>query len=81
MNLTDIKQALYEQKPVANLLHIRKIGVAVILVYGCNLEDPNDLPNLFFEIPVEELGDGLHVTTMEAQLLIRYIVQPETYGL
>lgn len=78
MTLTDIKKVLYEQKPVANLVHIRKIGAAVILVYGCNLENPNDLPNLFFEIPIEELADGLHTLTGEAKLLIRYVVQPET---
>jgi len=78
MTLVEIKKALYRQKPLATFLHCRKIEEEVCLVYGCNLENGNPLPDLFFEVPVEEIGDGLFGNTIGAQLLIRYLVQPET---
>ena len=77
MTLTEIKKELYKRKPLATFLHCRKIGANVCLVYGCNLADEKALPELFFEVPVVELGDGLFGNTIQAQLLIRYIVQHE----
>jgi hypothetical protein len=78
MNLTEIKKRLYKEKPKAHFLHLRKIREQAILVYGCCLDSEDGLPNIFFEIPVSELMDGLFGNTTEAQLLIRYIIQPES---
>lgn len=77
MTLTEIKKALYKQKPFAIFYHCRKTLAGVFLVYGCEIGDNNGLPNIIFDIPVEELGIGLIGNSIEAQLLIRYIVQPE----
>jgi len=74
--LTEIKKWLYKNKPTANFIHCRKIKGEACLVYGCNTGRMGP-PNLFFEVPVTELGEGLFKASMEAQLLIRYIVQPE----
>lgn len=78
MTLTEIKKALYKQKPTATFHHCRKSLNGVYLVYVCEIGGNTGIPDVFFEIPVEELGDGLFFAEMESQLLIRYIVQPET---
>lgn len=81
MTHTEIKKALYKEKPKASFLHFRKNGAIEILVYGLYfppIGGRETQPNLFFEIPISELMDGLFGNTVEAQLLIRYIVQPET---
>lgn len=79
MTLTEIKKALYKERPEAKFLHARKSNLGVFLVYGCTIGADGSTPNLFFEIPATELGDGLFLNTMAAQLLIRYIIQPETF--
>lgn len=79
MTLTEIKKALYKDKPEATFIHASKTRRGVFLVYGCTLDKNSLHPDTFFEVPVEELGDGLFGNTMGAQLLIRYIIQPETF--
>lgn len=79
MTLIEIQKALYKDKPKASFLHLRKIGAIEILVYGLYfppISGDETQPNLFFEIPISELMDGLFGNTVEAQLLVRYIVQP-----
>lgn len=77
MTLTEIKKALYKQKPFATFYHCRKTLAGVYLVYGCEIGDNKGLPNVIFDVPVEELGVGIIGNSIEVQLLIQYIVQPE----
>tara|TARA_R110000772_G_C13310212_1_gene439992 strand:- start:30343 stop:30549 length:207 start_codon:yes stop_codon:yes gene_type:complete len=67
MNKTDIKKALYKQKPVAEFDMIRK-GVAHYNTYI------DDLYALSFEIPVVDMGDADFLCNMDAKLLIRWLV-------
>lgn len=66
MELNEIKKALYRQKPTAFFNYIRK-GVAY---YHTEL----DGKNLWFKIPVNDMGDADFGSTMEAKLLIRWVV-------
>lgn len=77
MNVNEIKKALYRAKPTAHLEHIRKVGASVALVYLCHLRSEDVTADLIFDVPVEELMDGLFGKEMPAQLLIRYLVPPE----
>lgn len=65
MNLTEIKKELYRQKPTAFFNYIRK-GVAY---YHTELGGKN----IWFEIPINDIGDADFGSTMSAQLLIRWI--------
>lgn len=65
MDKNEIKKALYRQKPTAFFNYIRK-GVAY---YHTEL----DGENLWFEIPVDDMGDADFGSTMEAKLLIRWV--------
>lgn len=61
----EIKKELYKQKPTAFFNFIRK-GEA----YYCT-ELNNE--NIWFKIPVNDMGDADFGSTMKAQLLIRWI--------
>ncbi len=78
MTLTESKEYIYKHNPSAYFLHLRKTGKEAILVYGSLFSSSHGHPKIFFEIPVSELADGRFEKRIEAQLLIRYIVQPET---
>jgi hypothetical protein len=67
MEKNDIKKALYKEKPLATLLHIRK-GSAY---YFTSLADGTRVD---FEVPVNDMGDTDYLNHMDAKLLIRYIV-------
>lgn len=69
MTLTEIKKDLYKQKPTATLSSIRR----GLITYFC---EAKGLP-IMFQIPINDIGDGLFESTMPAHLLIRYIVVPE----
>lgn len=71
MTLTEIKKALYKEKPMAEFICAKKER----LFYGTILQDNF---TILFEIPFSDIGDATFVSQMSAQLLIRYIVQPET---
>jgi hypothetical protein len=78
LSIIEIKKALYKNKPKAFLHHVRKIGVKVSIVYMSQLPVPDEKPiDLIFDVPVEELGDGLYAKEMRASMLIRYLVEPE----
>lgn len=67
MEKNEIKKLLYKEKPTAFLNYIRK-GVAY---YHTELGGKN----IWFEIPVEDMGDADFGTTMDAKLLIRWLVE------
>jgi hypothetical protein len=71
MTNTEIKKALYKQKPIAYFSYIRK-GVAH---YVCNL---GDFTRIDFEIPIIDMGDADFKNNMEAQLLNRWITSATT---
>lgn len=66
MTVTEIKKELYKQKPRAFFLFIRK----EVAYYYADLEQQR----VKFEIPVDDMGDADFGSTMEAKLLIRWIV-------
>ena len=77
MNKTEIKKALYKQKPIGEFTHI-KSGIAYyraeIRING--LEADYDQP-VFFEIPVDDMGNSEFSKAMSAQLLNRWIMVEE----
>lgn len=77
MTLTEIKKLLYKEKPEATFIHASETKRGIFLVYDCTLDKASPHPDTYFEVPVEELGEGLFGNTIGAQLLIRYIIQPE----
>lgn len=68
MNTTEIKKELYKQKPIAILVFIRK-GDAL---YKTTLE--NDI-NIYFNVPVADMGDYDFTSEMDAKLLARWIIE------
>lgn len=67
MTTTEIKKALYKEKPNATLNYIR-MGNAY---YFTTLEDSKTVVN--FCIPIEEMGDTDFFPVMDAKLLNRWI--------
>ncbi len=67
MNLTEIKKELYKQKPQANFRYVRK-GHAYYYAYldECRVD---------FEIPVSDMGDADFTSTMDAKMLIRWLIE------
>ena len=65
MNLTQIKKALYKEKPIAILKERTKAGLHYEAV--CTEGIVN------FVVPYDEVGEDLFTATMESQLLIRWI--------
>ncbi len=64
----EIKKTLYRTKPDAKLIHIGKDG----LYYKTHvLEDAYDL---FFLVPLNDMGDAKWFPFMPAQLLLRYLI-------
>lgn len=62
----EIKKELYKQKPIAVFEKIRK-GLAY---YSTILNGQT----IYFEIPVDDMGDGEFLREIPAQLLNRWIV-------
>lgn len=77
MTTTEIKKLLYKQKPIAELLCIRK-GVAY---YDAKISVESEpiiiYKTIFFEIPVSDMGDADFTPQIEAQHLNRWIVNNE----
>ena len=74
MEINEIKKALYKAFPKAEalLISVNKAG----LLYRYDPQTRIDpLPQLFFLVPLEEIGDAIWESRMDAKLLIRYIVQ------
>ena len=70
MTNTEIKKALYKQKPQAKFDKIR-IGIAY---YSTMVLDDNNEPfYVKFEVPVNDMGEADYLPEMDAKLLNRYI--------
>ena len=65
MTNIEIKKALYKEKPEASLLMIRK-GVAY---YETSINGYV----IYFEIPIDDMGDADFFPKMDAKLLNRWI--------
>ena len=75
MNKTEIKKALYKQKPIAKFNCI----IGTTLYYNTIiLDETNNQYGVSFSIPVEEIGDAVFYKEMDGKLLNRYIVVEET---
>ena len=77
-----IKKILYKDKPTATIIHVAKMG----LLYACQIvgEKVNEqgrqlYDNIYFNVPLSELGDTAFLKDMPSQLLIRYIIDEPTY--
>lgn len=70
MTNTEIKKALYKEKPTAQLEFIRK---GVVYYYTQLLEGEI----VRFQVPVDDMGDADFFIEMEAKLLNRWIVNHE----
>jgi hypothetical protein len=73
MEKNEVKKALYKQNPKATFKFIRK-GVSY---YTTEIRGEEIIPQtfqIFFEIPVVDMGDADFESTMDAKLLIRWIV-------
>lgn len=68
MELNIIKKDLYKQKPIANLLYIRKGNI----IYN-TLVNGIDPYIVVFSVPIEDIGDADFLSQMPAQQLIRWI--------
>lgn len=77
MTQTEIKKELYKQKPQAILMKVQVTTGIGYLYYMATLNIPAGFTYLAFKVPFSELGDSAWSATMDAKLLIRYIVQPE----
>ena len=67
MEKNEVKKKLYKQNPKATFNFIRK-GVAYYTT------EINETFQIFFEIPVIDMGDADFESTMDAKLLIRWII-------
>lgn len=65
MEITEIKKELYKQKPKAYLKYIRK-GVAF---YYADLQQEV----VYFEVPVNDMGNSDFTPIIDAKLLCRWI--------
>ncbi len=71
MNKNEIKKAAYKQNPLAIFSKVR-LGVAYYRAeIDKNTPEERDIE---FEIPVVDMGDADFELTMEAKLLLRWLV-------
>lgn len=79
MEINEIKKSLYREKPVANIEQIKKDGI----FYSCKfnvvvetLESRKRVVNMdvFFCVPLDDIGEAIFLNEMPAQLLIRYLI-------
>lgn len=71
MTKIEIQKTLYEQKPRATFLYMRK----GIVYYQCTINLVEyETRKVIFEIPVDDMGDADFLAIMDAKLLGRWIV-------
>lgn len=68
MEKNEIKKALYRQKPTAHFVMARKTG----LRYQAFLEE--EMCTVSFEVPMFDMGSVDWYPEMNAQLLIRWLI-------
>lgn len=73
MEKNDIKKALYKQKPLAQLQSINKDGIWYMVMIEVK-DTIIDYETIYFKIPFIDIGDATFNISMDAKLLIRYIV-------
>ena len=78
MTKEEIKKALYKEKPEATFNHCKKDMRGIHLLYSCELGGKGPEFLQYFRVPIEDIEDAVFPNTMGAQLLIRYIIQPES---
>lgn len=79
MTLTEIKKELYKQKPKADLINVTKSGILYTATIKMFVSSSPLQNKVRFLVPLSEIGDAMFGPTgVESQLLIRYIVTPET---
>lgn len=64
----EIKKDIYRTKPVAELLYINKDGIH----YKAHVWE--SAYNIFFRVPLNDLGEAKWSANMPAQLLLRYLI-------
>ncbi len=70
MELNEIKKILYKEKPLA----IFEKATRDTLMYRSTVKKNQDEDmDLYFVIPISDIGDAVFERFMEAQFLIRYI--------
>jgi hypothetical protein len=75
MDKTEIKKALYREKPLAIF---DKLVKGVMTYRSTIKKDADEDYDVYFNIPINDIGDAVFERFMNAQLLIRYIVETET---
>lgn len=75
MTLSEIKKALYKEKPRADLVKITKTGILymTLICQEISRKEP-----IYFLVPLSEIGDAVFGDQEKSELLVRYIIQPET---
>lgn len=64
----EIKKDIYKEKPVAKLIDISKEGIYYRAHVLSNAYD------VYFKVPLQDLGDAKWYSTMPSQLLLRYLI-------
>jgi hypothetical protein len=70
MTNTEIKKALYKQKPTAKRTTIKED----VFFYETTIMNTDVSVTIKFEVPVTDMGDAEFIEEMEAKHLIRWIV-------
>jgi hypothetical protein len=73
MELNEIKKLLYTFKPEAELIKVSKDG----MVYWSAGDKLPEHKVFTFIVPLSEIGDATFDSIMPAQLLIRWLINPE----
>ena len=76
MEKNEIKKLLYKQNPKANLDYIRK-GIAyywTVISTEKTEEKLSESRQVFFEIPINDMGDADFLSQMDSKHLNRWIV-------
>ena len=79
MTKNEIKKSLYKQNPKVNFDYIRK-GIAyykTFITTENTEEEKSDIYQVFFEIPIIDMGDADFSQEMEGKYLIRWISNNE----
>lgn len=74
MELTEIKKALYTEKPLAGFERATQHS----LLYTATVKENEDQDyTTYFHIPIKDIGEATFEKFMPAQHLIRWIVLPQ----
>lgn len=75
MNLIEIKKEIYKQKPIAELLYIRKGSAYYDTMIKIGEEPFKKSKTIFFKIPINDMGDADFERKMDGKLLIRWLLE------